>query len=90
MKDRANGGSLAWMTADREPSSQSFEADRGARISRFEPRFRAIQIMILPRRQHQAERIAQGINQHVNFGGQSSARSADGLRAVFFRAPALC
>ena len=45
--------------------------------------------MILPRRQHQAERIAQGINQHVNFGGQSSARSADGLRAVFSRTGAV-
>ena len=27
---------------------------------------------------------AQSINEHVNFGAQSSARFADGLRAVFF------
>jgi sulfur transfer protein SufE len=46
--------------------------------------------MRLPGCQHQVERIAQGIDEHVNFGAQSSARFADGLRAVFFRAPALC
>jgi hypothetical protein len=46
--------------------------------------------MSLPRRQHQIERITQGIDEHVDFGAQSSARFADGLRAVFFRAPALC
>ena len=68
----------------------SLVADEGARIGSFEQRLRASQIMVLPRRQHQAERIAQGIDERVDFGGQSSARSADGLRAVFFRAPALC
>ena len=31
-----------------------------------------------------------GIDKDVNFGGQSAARSADRLLAVFFRAPALC
>jgi hypothetical protein len=46
--------------------------------------------MILPGRQHQFDRIAQGINERVDFGGQSAAGSPDGLRAVFFRAPALC
>jgi MFS family permease len=34
--------------------------------------------------------IAQSIDERMNFGGQSAARSADRLRAVFFRAPALC
>ena len=65
-------------------------ADEGARISSLEQRLRAGEIMVLSRRQHQAEGIAQGIDERVDFGGQSSARSADGLRAVFFRAPALC
>ena len=68
----------------------SLVADEGARISRFEQRFRAREIMVLSRRQHQVEGIAQGIDECVDFGGQSSARSADGLRAIFFRAPALC
>jgi hypothetical protein len=35
-------------------------------------------------------RISQGIDKGMDFGGQSAARSADGLFAVFFRAPALC
>jgi hypothetical protein len=44
----------------------------------------------LARRQHQFDRIAQGIDQSMDFGGQSAAGSADCLLAVFFRAPALC
>jgi hypothetical protein len=46
--------------------------------------------MVLPWRQHQIARITQGIDERVDFGGQSPTRSADRLRAVFFRAPALC
>jgi hypothetical protein len=46
--------------------------------------------MVLPWRQHQVARISQGIDERVDFSGQSSARSANRLRAVFFRAPALC
>jgi hypothetical protein len=41
-------------------------------------------------RKHQLDGIAQGIDERVNFGAQSAARSADRLLAVFFRAPALC
>jgi hypothetical protein len=44
----------------------------------------------LPGREHQLDGIAQGIDKRVDFGGQSAARSADRLRAVFFRAPLLC
>jgi hypothetical protein len=46
--------------------------------------------MSLAWREHQRDGVAQGVDERVNFGGQSAARSADGLRAVFFRAPALC
>jgi hypothetical protein len=46
--------------------------------------------MCLPRCQHKVKRIAQGIDKHMDFCAQSSARFADRLRAVFFRAPALC
>jgi hypothetical protein len=46
--------------------------------------------MVLARRQHEVDRITQRVDKRVDFGGQSSARSSDGLRAVFFRAPALC
>ena len=52
--------------------------------------FRASKIMSLAWREHQRDGIAQGVDECVNFGGQSTARSADRLRAIFFRAPALC
>ena len=65
-------------------------ADERTRIGIFEQRLRASQVMGLPWRQHQAAGITQGIDERVDLGGQSSARSADRLRAVFFRAPALC
>ena len=68
----------------------SLVADERTRIGIFEQRLSASQVMVLPWRQHQAARIAQGIDESVDFGGQSAARSADRLRAVFFRAPALC
>src|SRR5436190_23792174 len=48
------------------------------------------QIMVLSRRQHQFKGITQRIGESVDFGTQSAARSPDRLRAVFFRAPALC
>src|SRR5208283_1108011 len=44
----------------------------------------------LARRQQKLHRVAERIDQGVDLGGQSAAGSADGLLAVFFRAPALC
>jgi hypothetical protein len=44
----------------------------------------------LPRCEPDIDGIAEGIDQDVDFGGQSAARPADRLLAVFFRAPALC
>jgi hypothetical protein len=41
-------------------------------------------------RKHQRDGIAQGIDERVNLGAQSAARSADRLLAVFLGAPALC
>jgi hypothetical protein len=46
--------------------------------------------VILARAEHHLDRIAEGVDQGVNFGGQSATGSADGLRTVFFWAPALC
>jgi hypothetical protein len=41
--------------------------------------------------QGEGDRISQGIDEGVNFGGQSAPGASDGLvAAVFFRAPALC
>jgi len=41
-------------------------------------------------RQNDAQRIAQRIDGHVQFGGQSASRPADFLTAGFFWAPAEC
>ena len=50
----------------------------------------ANEIIGLSGRKHQLDGIAQRIDERVNFGAQSAARPTDRLRAVFFRAPALC
>ena len=65
-------------------------ADQGAGVGIFQQRFCTSQIVILARRQHQVDRIAQGIDEGMDLGGQSPAGSPDRLRAVFFTAPALC
>jgi hypothetical protein len=44
----------------------------------------------LPGRKPDLDGIAERIDQGMDFGGQSAARAPDRLRAVFFRAPALC
>jgi len=64
--------------------------DQSAGIDGFDERFSASQIVILARAEHHLDRIAEGIDERVNFGGQSAAGSADGLRTVFFWAPAPC
>src|ERR1700738_3808578 len=40
--------------------------------------------MILAGRKHQFDRIAHSVDERMNLGRQSAARSADRLRAVFF------
>jgi len=64
--------------------------DQSAGIDGFDERFGASQIVILARAEHHLDRIAEGIDERVNLGGQSASGSADGLRTVFFWAPALC
>jgi hypothetical protein len=68
----------------------SLIAKQGIRIDAVDQLLRASQIVGLPRREHQFDRIAQGIDERMDFGRQSAAGSADRLFAVFFRAPALC
>ena len=64
--------------------------DQGAGVDGLDERFSASQIVVLARAEHHLDRIAEGIDERVNLGGQSAAGSADGLRTVFFWAPALC
>ena len=64
--------------------------DQSAGIDGVDERLCASQIVILARAEHHLDRIAEGIDERVNLGGQSAAGSADGLRTVFFWAPALC
>src|SRR5207247_5879596 len=64
-------------------------ANQGIWIGAVDQRFCASQIVGLPWREYQVDGIAQGIDERVDFGGQSAARPPDRLPAVFFRAPAL-
>ena len=68
----------------------AFVTNQSLWIGVVDQRFGASKIMGLARREHQLDGIAQGIDEGVNFGGQSATRSADRLRTVFFRAPAEC
>ena len=65
-------------------------ADQGRRIGIAKQRLSADKIVGLSWRKHQLDGVAQRIDERVNFGAQSAARSTDRLLAVFFRAPALC
>ena len=64
--------------------------DQSAGIDGFDQRFGTNQIVILAGAEHHLDGIAEGIDEHVNLGGQSAAGSTDGLRTIFFWAPALC
>ncbi len=75
---------------DQRISVISLVADQGLGVDTVNQRFCASQIVGLPRREHQRDGVAKSVDEGVNFGRQSAARSADRLRAVFFRAPALC
>ena len=76
--------------ADERVGIVGFIANQSVWVCILDQRLRASKIMHLAWREHQFDGIAQRIDERVNFGGQSAARSADRLRAVFFRAPALC
>ena len=58
--------------------------DQSAGVDGSDQRFGASQIVILARAEHHLDRVAEGIDERVNFGGQSAAGSANGLRTVFF------
>ena len=76
--------------ADEGVGVEGLVGDQSAGIDGFDERLSASQIVILARAEHHLDEIAEGVDERMNLGGQSAAGSADGLRAVFFWAPALC
>ena len=64
--------------------------DERSWIGMLEQRLAASEIVVLSWRENELDGIAESIDQSVNFRAQSAAGSTDCLRAVFFRAPALC
>lgn len=68
-----------------------FVRKEGFRLDLFKQWSRLADIGGLARRQRNGDRIAERIDDDMDFGRQSAAGSANGLtRSVFFRAPALC
>jgi hypothetical protein len=59
-------------------------------IDLLEQRLCADEIVGLSWREQELDRIAESIDEGMNFGAQSAAGSTDRLRTVFFLAPALC
>src|SRR5439155_12820990 len=57
---------------DERISVEGLVADQGIGIDGFDQRRRASQIVGLPRREYQFDRIAQGIDEGMDFGGQSA------------------
>src|SRR5262249_24937966 len=69
---------------DERVSVVSLVTDQGIWVDVFDQRFRARQIMSLAGGEHELDRIAQGVDERMNLGGQSAARPPNRLRAVFF------
>ena len=76
--------------ADEGVGVERLVGDQSAGIDGFDQRFGASQIVILARAEHHLDGIAEGVDERVNLGGHSATGSADGLRTLFFWAPALC
>lgn len=50
-----------------------------------------VDVVDMPAGEAERQRIAEGVDDHMNFGGRAAARAAYGLvEAPFLRAPALC
>ena len=98
---RARGFSVGFGWDDRDDRSiveggdegvgvEGLVGDQSAGRDGFDQRFGASEIVILAGAEPHLDRIAKSVDERVNLGRQSAAGSADGLRAVFFWAPALC
>ena len=66
-------------------------AQNGFRLYLCRERFGLGDVMDLTAGQTERERISEGVDDHMDFRGQATARTANGLvDAPFLRAPALC
>ena len=69
----------------------AFVAEKGVGLYFCGQRFSLRDVMNLAAGQTEREWISQGIDDHMDFRGQATARTANGLvDAPFLRAPALC
>jgi len=70
---------------------ESFVCQQSISLHLRQQRISALQIMCLTWCQEEGKRIAQGVDQRMDFGAQSAFAAPDCLVfAVFFWAPALC
>ena len=66
-------------------------AEQGLRLDKCHQRLGLRDIVNLAAGEAERQRIAQGIDDHVDLRGEPAARAADGLvEPLFLRAPALC
>ena len=69
----------------------AFVREEGLRLRLGGEGFGLIDVVDLPAGEAERQRIAQGVDDHMDFGGQPTARAPYGLvEAPFLRAPALC
>jgi hypothetical protein len=69
----------------------SFVRKQGFRLHPGHQRIRSGEVVDLPRRQDDLQRITQGVHQNVDFGAQAAFAFPNGLIfSSFFLAPALC
>lgn len=85
------GDRLVLQEIDKAIGVERLVGNQRLRIGVFDEARRSLQIVRLPFGQRERHRIAQGIDERVNLGRQSTARATDRLVfAPFLRAPALC
>jgi hypothetical protein len=89
---RNDGGDPAFLELlDEGIAVVSLVADEGVRLDLVEQGRGLSDVGRLPRRERQRDRVAECIDDGVDFRRQAAARTADGLvLAIFFWAPALC
>jgi len=69
----------------------SLVAEQGFGLDKRQQRASLRDVMDLPTRQAERQRVAQGVDDHMDFRREPAARAANGLvETPFLRAPAEC